>query len=177
MDSAQSVDSKIGIIFENRQFISWHMSKMLNKYAIIKKFVARNFLRFLSLFYYIYRQNLLILSKKPAASRKSTLGFVDILAKSRKKLKKEKKIFLAGPRFEPGTFCVVSRCEPSRPRRNWYKVLYKNGHIYWTTLYKPIIFEPLFSRPEWATGRHFLGRGPAFSGPGKPCICTASQRN
>ena len=66
---------------------------MLNKYAIIKKFVARNFLRFLSLFYYIYRQNLLILSKKPAASRKSTLGFVDILAKSRKKLKKEKKIF------------------------------------------------------------------------------------
>ena len=143
------------------------MSKMLNKYAIIKKFLARNFLRFLSLFYYIYRQNLLFLSKKVCISRKSTLGFVDILAKSRKKLKKKRKrFFLPQPGFEPETFCVVSRCEPSRPRRNWYKVLYKNGHIYWTTLYKPIIFGPRAGVfwPRWDAGRHFLaqeGRGSA----------------
>ena len=78
------------------------MSKMLNKYAIIKKFVARNFLRFLSLFYYIYRQNLFFLSKKVCVSRKSTLGFVDILAKSRKKVKKRKKNFWLKPVLNPG---------------------------------------------------------------------------
>ena len=105
------------------------MSKMLNKYAIIKKFVARNFLRFLSLFYYIYRQNLFFLSKKPAVSRKSTLGFVDILAKSRKKVKKRKNVFLAEASFEPGTPCMASQYLPSRPRRNLYKALYKNGYI------------------------------------------------
>ena len=80
------------------------MSKMLNKYAIIKKFVARNFLRFLSLFYYIYSQNLFFQSKKPGVSRKSTLGFVDILAKSRKKLKKEKDFFWLNPVLNRGPF-------------------------------------------------------------------------
>ena len=53
---------------------------------------ARNFLRIRSLFYYIYGQNFIFQLKNSAVSQKSTLGFVEILAKSRVD-EKRKKIF------------------------------------------------------------------------------------
>ena len=116
---AYSIDSKNGLIFENRQFNSWLMSKMLFDFRLSCTIFHVTFVNSDHFFRTLVVKILIFIRKKSAHLEFQLWFFVKFWLSPGKKKKKEKS-FEAEGRFEPGSTGREPDMLTIRPQETWY---------------------------------------------------------